>query len=313
MQLNCEPMKKLLILLMIISIKCFGQSSIHFVDSTATWNVAKSYPHADIQHPSFVETVTKVYGFDGDTLINGNLYNKIHYTSDSNFFLNKTFLGNLREENGFVIFIDSLSTVDTIYNFNLNIGDSVLYNLSGIGSQYITISAIDSINIDNNYYKVFHFTEPNFPPLCLKELWIEGIGSIHGPLFPANPTLFETELPDSMNLTCYKKNDTVKWSNPFYNDCFINIVLSINDSQKSTADILIFPNPVTNELTINLPKNNDCDYTISIFDLTGKIVFKQNYESIDNTVINTSELTNSFYLMQIKLADKIYWTNFIKQ
>ena len=296
-----------------ISIKCFGQSPLYFVDSTATWNVAKSYPHGDIQNPNFVETVTKVYGFDGDILISGNLCNKIYSTSDSDFFLNKTFLGYLREENGYVIFIDTSSTVDTIYNFNLHVGDSVLYNFYGTSSQYIYISTIDSISINGNYYKVFHFTEPNFPPLCLKELWIEGIGSIHVPLFPANPTLFETEMPDSMYLTCYKKNDSIIWSNTHYNDCYINIVLSINDSQKPIKDILIFPNPVSNELTIDLPKNTDSNYIISIFDLTGKIIFRQNYQSNAKTIINTSDLTNSYYLIQIKSLDKIYWTNFIKQ
>lgn len=291
-----------------------GQDSIHFVDSTATWNVAKTYPHGDIQHPFFVETLTKVYGFDGDTLFENKLWNKIYSTSDSDFFSNKTYLGNLREENGLVIFIDTSNVIDTIYDFNLLIGDSIKYDF-GIDSSYISISSIDSILINGSYHKRFFFTEPTGPNAftILQEIWIEGIGSVHGPLFPAKPAVFSTEMPDSMYLTCYKNNDTIIWSNPYYNECYINIALSLNDSPETIKGILIFPNPVTYELTIDLPQNTGSDFIISIFDLTGKIVFRQNYQSSDKIIIDTRYLNNSFYIMQIKSTDKIYWTNFIRQ
>ena len=146
-------MRKSLILLLIISAKCFGQSSIHFVDSAATWNVAKSYPAGNIQNPDFISTVTKIYGFKGDTLIGSELWNKMFCTTDSAFSLNLIYSGNLREENGIVLFMDTTDNIDTLYNFNLQLGDSVKYNFYGIGSYYIYISNIDSIIIDGNYYQ----------------------------------------------------------------------------------------------------------------------------------------------------------------
>ncbi len=70
-----------------------------------------------------------------------------------------------------------------------------------------------TIELDNTPYNVYHFDEPlwleNFFSY-LNEMWIEGIGSIHGPLFPhKKPRRFSNEVPmtgDSLILTCSYAN-----------------------------------------------------------------------------------------------------------
>jgi hypothetical protein len=307
-----KTMKKLLILFVLISANCFGQSAITFVDTSATWNVAKTYPGGDIGHPNFIATVTRVYGFNGDTLIGSNVWNKIYSTSDSSFSSNLTYLGKLREENSLVLFMDTNSIIDTIYNFNLQTGDSVYYGLP-LGNTYLYVSSTDSININNVFHKRIIFSESNGGFQKLKEIWIEGIGSIHGPLFPANPRLFETEMPDSIILTCYKINDTAIWINPNYNDCYINIVLSVNDFQESHENIIAFPNPVTNELKIELPKNTIEEYLVSIYDITGRLVLTKSYILKGQLAINTRDLKDGFYILQISSGVDTYRTKFIKQ
>ncbi|MDZ7777868.1 MAG: hypothetical protein U5L09_20765 [Bacteroidales bacterium] len=99
--------KQLIIFLTFSTMIGFSQNSINFVDPNATWNVASTYPNANPENPDFVETTTTVYGFIGDTLIGSELWLKFYSTLDSNFMNDFTYLGNFREENGFVFFMDT--------------------------------------------------------------------------------------------------------------------------------------------------------------------------------------------------------------
>ncbi len=209
--------------------------------------------------------------------------------------------------------MDTSNAIDTIYNFNLLIGDSVKYDFGYI-VQYIHVLTIDSLNINGSYHKRIFFSEPPISGFdYLKEMWIEGIGSTHGPIFPANPTKFSEEMPDSMYLTCYKISDTIVWSNPYYNNCYIAIILSLNELQEKNGDIFVYPNPVTNDLTIELPQITDREMVISIYDLTGKIILKHNQGPTRKLTLETSTLVNSFYILEIESGDKIYRTKLIKE
>lgn len=304
----------LVILFLIFPATFFGQSSNYFVNPNATWNVAKTFPDANMQNPMFASTVTKVYGFDGDTLIGGQLWNRTFFTSDPDFLSNKTYLGNVRQGNGVVLFMDTSNIIDTIYNFNLQSGDSIGYDF-GAGLNYLFVTNIDSIIIEGNYHKRFFFSEPTGPNafIFVKEIWIDGIGSIHGPLFPAKPTVFSTEAPDSLLLTCFKINDTVIWHHPNYNECYINIVLSENDFKEAGKNIFTFPNPVTNELRIEFPENINEDFHISIFNLEGKLIMKKFVTQNGMITIDTEILEKGFYIMQVECGNRIFRTKFSKQ
>lgn len=307
-------MRTFLILLLAISIKSFGQNSINFVDSNVTWNVAETFPNGNIQNPNFVATVTKVYGLEGDTLVGSVLWTKIFSTSDSVSFSNLTFSGKLREENNIVFFMDTTNNIDTLYNFNLQIGDSVAYNF-GFGNNYLFVTNIDSFIIAGVYNKRFYFSEPTGMTAftILHEIWFEGIGSIHGPLFPVKPTVFSTEIPDSLFLTCYKINDSIIWNNPNYNDCYINIVLSSNDFQEKNRNIFTYPNPVSNKLIIELPLDFKESFVISVFNIEGNLIKKQISNNNGQLIIDTKSLNRDIYILQVENGSIAYRTKFIKQ
>lgn len=305
-------MKKLITLLLIVLTHfVFGQTIINFVDPEATWNVAKTFPNGNPENPYFIETTTKIYGYQGDTLINNELWLKMYVTQDSNFLTNLIFVGIIKENNGIVVFSDPINVIDTIYNFNLQTGDSVLYNW-GFGSEYLSITSIDSVDINSTFHKRFYFNEPSFEPSYLGEYWIEGIGSIHGPLFPKYPVLFSQELPaDSLFTTCYKIENNIIWNNPNYDSCYVNIVMSNNELPDN--GLRVFPNPVKNELRIEIPTNEIGNYKITIVDLFGKIIISKIYEHRKTIEINTTSLKSTFYILQVDINNKIYRQKFIKQ
>jgi len=244
-------MKKYIILIFIItSVIGYSQSLKSFIDLEAQWSVAKTYPNPNPQNPSFVETRTKIFGFIGDTLVNNILWQKYFSTYDIEFQSEFIFEAYIRAENGYLFAMDSNSIIDTLYNFNIQVGDSIGYDF-GFGLEYLEVLNIDSLLINDEYRKRFYFEEPFYPPSELTEIWIEGIGSIHGPLFPINPKLFSSEIPDSINLTCYKIGHTVLWQNPGYESCYITIVLSLEELKIEA--LKVYPNPATTHITFELP------------------------------------------------------------
>ena len=297
------------LILIISTIFGYSQNTINFVDPDVRWNVARTFPNANPQNPGFVETTTKVYGFIGDTIIANETWLKFYSTPDSNFVSDFTYLGNLRSENGIVLFIDTTNAIDTLYNFNLQVGDSVFYDF-GWESIYLQIENIDSIEIEGQNYKWFYFEEPQYGFFHMEEVWIEGIGSKHGPLFPKYPGIFSEEIPDSLNLTCYQKDNSIIWSNPYYDGCYVNIILS---TKEVLAEVFqIYPNPVYSRLNIKIPAGAGTRNKVSIFDLSGKLLLNRYYNQKGGFEINTTFLENGFYLLKIENSTTTYTQKFIK-
>lgn len=291
--------KHIALLFILFSSYGFSQNSIDFINRDAIWNVARTYPDANPDNPSFAATTTTVYGFSGDTLIDNELWDKYYFTSDSNFIEGLTYVGCMQETNGIVVFMDTLNTIKTIYDFNLTVGDSVFYDF-GFESIYLKIENIDQIEIDGELYKRFYFEEPIFGFSDLNEIWIESIGSVHGPLFPAYPVLFSQEWPDSMNLTCYKIDNEVTWNNPYYEACYINIVLSIDELR--IVNFKIYPNPAQNKIFISSDTEILID-EINIYNQIGQNVIHQNDY---NGSVDVSSLMPGIYFVEVIAgSDKI--------
>lgn len=309
-------MRKLFTITLIFLAKFVWGQTADFVDMNATWNVAETYPAATPQNIGFAATTTKTYGFSGDTLINSIAWNQMYYTSDSTFSSSSklTKAGYVRSQNNRVLFMNTTFKPDTIYNFNFQVGDSVKYDFS-YKSSYIFVTNIDSILLSGKYHKRFFFSEPGGPTAFthLNEIWIEGIGSIHGPLFPASPREFTYEVPDSMKVTCYKINSTQIWSNPYYKNCYTNIILSVHEFHDKEEKVLVFPNPVSSELTIQLPQTTNEEHHISLFDMQGKLIQKKNCKNSNQLAIDTNNLENNMYFLKIESGNRVFKTTFIKQ
>ncbi|MCF8302857.1 MAG: T9SS type A sorting domain-containing protein [Bacteroidales bacterium] len=305
-------MKKILTLLLIMAgLSAFAQQTSVFVNPEAKWNVAATYPNANPQNPNFVETSTLVYGYLGDTLINNQLWLKIYSTPDSAFLENHTYLGNIREGNERILFMNAEAQIDTVYDFNLSIGDSVFYEFETGQAQYLEIQHVDSIIIKGEYHKRFHFQIPDFPPLELDEVWIEGLGSVHGPLFPANPQLFSSEVPDSTNLTCFELEQAMYWNNPFYEQCYISIILSAPNFAGNSFKI--YPNPVEKRLRIEFQDDKEVNGRLYIYDFTGKIVYSSVLNKERFQYVNTSLLKQGIYLLEINTGSTLYRNKLIKR
>lgn len=277
----------------------WGQIINHFDNADSKWNVAQTYPAANQQNPSFAATTTTVYGLQGDSLINSELWFKLYSTQDSLFQNDLLYRGLLRAENSKVFYLDTLNQLDTLYDFSLNVGDSVLFDLYGMYPEWLEVINVDTIQISGDDYRRLKFAEPTMNAFDeLNEIWIEGIGSIHGPLFPNFPVKFSEEIPDSMLVTCTFSNDQQVWQHESYPSCYVNIVLSAE--QLKHSDFKIYPNPFTDR--IHIENTSLHQFELTILNSLGRTV-KEMQITNDDIIIDLSELKEGIYFLRIESQD----------
>lgn len=223
-----------------------------FTAPGSVWHVAQTHPAGSPEDPGFTATTTRLFFIAGDSTVNGAVWSVFvsepTHPDDGPLRME----GLARTEDEIVLGLREDLTTDTLYDFSLGVGDSTHYLIDDWYATWLHVTAIDSVIVDGGYRHVLHFEDPQLPPFELQESWIEGIGSVHGPLFPARPVTFSTEVPgDSLMLTCYGIEDILLWTHPGYADCAVNILLGTADG--SLPGIRIFPNPASDHLSIELP------------------------------------------------------------
>jgi len=79
--------------------------------------------------------------------------------------------------------------------------------------------------------------------------------------------------------------------------------VGLNNYSGAGSEILLFPNPTNGIITVSIEKMNT-DYLFEIFDLTGKLVYKQTLSKTE-TKLNLKEIANGMYNYKISaLSDK---------
>lgn len=240
-----------------------------FTDNAAFWTVARTYPAATPDAPNFVATTTRRHWITGDSLVAGELWSV--FVSQATLGGPEQFEGLARQQGELVMGLREDLTVDTLYDFGLEVGDSTHYYIDDWLSEWLHVAEVSSMLIDGVEKRVIHFEEVIDAPAVLQERWIEDIGSIHGPLFPASPVTFATEWPDSLLLTCYGRNDTVLWDHPDYDGCEVNILLG-TDELLSWSPLRVFPNPSNGPLSVEWPGHRS--FRIRVLDALGSCVFQ---------------------------------------
>ncbi|MBL0051891.1 MAG: T9SS type A sorting domain-containing protein [Bacteroidetes bacterium] len=81
------------------------------------------------------------------------------------------------------------------------------------------------------------------------------------------------------------------------------IAIGITENSFASS-ISLFPNPVTNHLTIDLPNANK-KVEVTIADVTGKIIYSTTSSETQKIEVNTQDFAEGVYVVQIQSADFI--------
>lgn len=254
------------------------------------------------------------YVLTGDTIIDGTTYHKIQnsgvtYLEDNignctsniqNYF--NFYRGALREDigNKKIYLRQPGSSIDTlVYDFNLNLGDTLPPLLINQTTSYNWVSKIDSILIGGVFHKQYLISSDTTIAGQLDYVaLIEGVGGTFG-LFASLIPPFEA----GSNLNCFAVNNTTLYPN---NGSICSPIILSADAVGDLFQMEIYPNPVND--IVNFFYTGNTSPIIEIRNLLGDIVdrIKINPNQIYN--YSTQSLKNSVYLIQVFEKEKLIVT-----
>lgn len=299
----------------------FNQITNHFESTYSKWYVASNFINANQENPSHLGVKTKIWQLEGDTLIDGVVWSKLVMYDDT-LTNENDFKGYLKSEGNKVFYKENATdNQQLIYDFDIEVGDSVEYAFKIGNDEYLAwleLIEISTININGGSYKKFTFSEPkpyeidgDFPITMgnlLQEVWIEGIGSIRGPLFPVNPFMLDSEWGEKVDLTCSFVDETQYYHNNSYSDCYVRDVLGIKDFQKELAKI--YPNPIKDVIFITNPSNHAMN--IEITNNLGQIILQTELKEGKNQ-LDLNTLKSGIYFIKLEQDLNFQITKLIKE
>lgn len=215
-----------------------------FPDSNAVWREWRWGGDGGLYHYEWEE---EKFIF-GDTLIGGLIYQKIYEsgyftqylisTYDTSYYYYNNLRGCVREDSNKKVWLWTGSE-DLLYDFNLQLYDTLPESIFNNGGDTIIISSIDSIYDGTNYRKRLILSTsfyPNYNSI------IEGIGSTYGLL-----ALLAPPFESGGVLHCFIQNDSIRLTDGTLNAC--DIIGKIQSAQQRNL-ISISPNPFHSETTI---------------------------------------------------------------
>ena len=233
------------------------------------------------------------YRSSGDTLINGMEYTKLmrtivhpngdgSYSSNSSYELYKFAYRNDMNKRAFKVPI-GMTTEELWYDFNYDVGETILNPTTVMQTPSLVISLIDSINYCGVNYRRLNFdTTP--------EVSIERIGSTTNFLGNYTSGLIRDK-------TLYFCEET-----PAFNE-----IAGIEDIKPITSMVL-YPNPARNNVQLLLT-NNASPLQIIVTSLSGRVVFQDNSGLTSFSVEN---LTNGVYFVTVEISGTTETVRLIK-
>jgi hypothetical protein len=271
---------------------------VPFPTSNAVWSEMYWRPFSDEVSHRWVYNQFAL--FDEDTLINGELYHKLYHTHSSKITpKNSTCIGGIREDSTksvYCYFFNFSYTMEPfymysneekkLYDFNVQLGDTIKTLNFLLSSMYLVVKKIDSLIINNTVRKVY-----SFDPIPWV-YWIEGIGNVKGLLFTSG------DLPTNgmdNDLICMHHNDTLLYYYPgpdsIYDDCVPTAVLD-GVSLLPMNDIKVYPNPVS---TGNVCFENLEYDQLELFDTNGRSVATYGITGQTSFMVDVSPLPRGIY------------------
>ena len=261
-------------------------------------------------NPNWVNRYDYQIRYYKDTVINSktyNLYAPFGRTFGFEYCASFIKRGFLRQDTlaKKVFILDSAFVERPLYDFSKGLNDTLQsYNIVLRANMTLTVMNVATATLSNGtYHKALWVSNNN----C----FIEGVGSVFGGLYGNNQAIFSNNLTEQ--LMCFGR------ITPFfellegittqqYICSLVPAKVGINELKNIKLDgIKIYPNPVTERLTIDFGGANFDYLSVNIYTTLGECVILKNISASQNTV-DLSLLTKGIYYLnlQSKLHKQYY-------
>lgn len=241
----------------------------------------------------------------GDTTINNDTYQKMYsFVYDENGNETQVYLGAIRVVGPRVWVVEAGAAQEVIlYDYTLEEGDQITLQLIGVpGEVTVKVAAVTTMQVDEEMVKVLEFV----PIGGIEESWIEGIGSIRGPLFRSFIAVDGTSY-----LNCFRQDGELIYRTVPENECDF-----IFDCPAVSAETTIETAPPF-ELYVMANKvlafKNRTNKTISFeaYDLKGRMVKRFEGLGAGHHQLNVDAFLPGLYVFRLQDSNKnIYLQHF---
>jgi hypothetical protein len=244
---------------------------------------------------------------DGDTTINSITYSKIYRLADTAFNDPASeYIGALRENTNKQVMLQLPGMPEfKLYDFNMNVGDTIWYPMGGslcgngyvleLRSHYKTVTSKSTILLNNGQTRTTWKLEGEI----VDDLWVEGIGSISwfGLL---NPLISDLTLcGDNYYFGCFKELDQVVFiDETVCNPCLSDYIMAVPDPGQKIEDIEVICNNPGKSITVSV-KNNPGNLQLTILNETGQKITSNALKGEGQTTISTSAFAKGLYIYTV--------------
>ena len=305
--IKMNKMKILAIISLVIPFIGLSQTYQQFPTGNAIWKEYRYHlyvfgggnKHEEVHHLHYL--------MNGDTTISNSTYKKIYYTgtvfveegdlpySSATTYNNNEYVGAIREDAMKRVYVMTPNNTSEmlLYDFNLSVGDTITSNfIVGFPDAHFTVGSIDSVLVTNNYHKRYHIIAPTSSSYISQNgfnnlMLIEGIGSSLG--------LFQFRNDPNYNniheLVCFKRDGVSL--HPTGYSC--DVIFNVGVEENSFDQPLLYPNPTTNTLYLNLDKNYS-NLLINIYSLDGKLIEAIKKENTNDAIFELTRDKGVYFI-----------------
>jgi hypothetical protein len=246
-------MKRFFLIIMPIMVFVFSRAQVYhpLVDTNKLWSTAHQYSSGLTLSSDFTK-------FQGEETLQGHIYKKVWTTTDTSL-ANWNPNGYIREDTDKRVFIRSWSggPDDLRYDFGADAGDTIYL----FYDTFSLLTGEERKRINLSCYSVGSFVG--------NDTWVEGMGSLYGVLQSGSCAL----LGDMPQMICFEENDTLKYFNNNFEECFI--ITGIRSPEYGSGSINFFPNPSDGIITVKVNDPLILPLTIVFYDLTGNKILEK--------------------------------------
>lgn len=291
---------------------CFDVSITPTMGDVDTTNNQKQYCYTVMNSydPNYKAVYPKGECFENYVLDNQELTYTVHFQNTGtspaiDVFIMDTLNANLdintvrivgKSHDNLVTEVVDVNTLKFIFD-NINLPDSTSDEAASHGFVIFTVQPIATISspsrVENSVGIYFDFNEPIFTNTVFNT-FVDAI--------PHSETILnETAITSyDLNGTVYDSTGTYYQYLSSVDGCDSTIVLNLTitttglDVLNGVKDVMVYPNPIRNELKISVP-NTLVSYQVEVISITGQPMFKGN----NTSKINTTLFAQGIYFVKV--------------
>jgi hypothetical protein len=247
--------------------------------------------------------------FTEDTIIDGKEYKKLYHTTELDFYYKASEpVGGIRKDstgkvfyNGNLVYGYAQDVYDDeflLYDFSLKQNEKFPLEVMFLPFDTLTIDTVYHINFGGYKQKFYEFE------LYVESNWIEGVGNTRGLLFP-HGDYFTNGIYNE--LVCFTMNNQLlfkKYDAPTCNP--LTEIQEINTLEKEMVHL--YPNPAAYYAFLKFPIG---DYNLTIYNVSGQIVYQQQIINTDLHKITLENFSNGVYSYLLNNGEHTFSGKFI--